>query len=169
MLVETIESRYRELWAELTDVEEFDTGEMHRIESRVRRLNALGFDVAELDITTDFAGLDDPDPAQGRGRRAPSAAADPAHRAGYRGEPGAAAAQRLWTTIGPAPTSRGRTRRSWRTVADRAVRADRAVGADGAAAKLEPAELYHEVLEHRWFLSEAAGAEVSIEEAASTT
>jgi hypothetical protein len=56
VLVETIESRYRELWAELTDVEEFDTGEMHRIESRVRRLNALGFDVAELDITTDFAG-----------------------------------------------------------------------------------------------------------------
>ena len=28
----------------------------HRIEGRVRRLNALGFDVAELDITTDFAG-----------------------------------------------------------------------------------------------------------------
>ena len=56
VLVETIENRYRELWAELTGVEEFDTGEMHRIESRVRRLNALGFDVAELDITTDFAG-----------------------------------------------------------------------------------------------------------------
>jgi hypothetical protein len=33
-------------------------------------------------------------------------------------------------------------------------------------AKLEPAELYHEVLEHRWFLSEAAGTEVSMEEAA---
>ena len=32
--------------------------------------------------------------------------------------------------------------------------------------KLEPAELYHEVLEHRWFLSEAAGAEISMEEAA---
>ena len=29
---------------------------MHRIEGRVRRLNALGFDVAELDITTDFGG-----------------------------------------------------------------------------------------------------------------
>ncbi len=56
VLVETIENRYRELWAELTGVEEFDTGEMHRIEGRVRRLNALGFDVAELDITTDFAG-----------------------------------------------------------------------------------------------------------------
>ena len=54
MLVETTESRYRELWDELTGVEEFNTGEMHRIESRVRRLNALGFDVAELDIVTDF-------------------------------------------------------------------------------------------------------------------
>jgi hypothetical protein len=32
--------------------------------------------------------------------------------------------------------------------------------------KLEPAELYHEVLEHRWFLSEAAGTEISMEEAA---
>ena len=33
-------------------------------------------------------------------------------------------------------------------------------------AKLEPAELYHEVLEHRWFLSERAGREVPIDEAA---
>jgi hypothetical protein len=33
-------------------------------------------------------------------------------------------------------------------------------------AKLEPAELYHEVLEHRWFLGERGGAEVSMEEAA---
>jgi Domain of unknown function (DUF4032) len=32
-------------------------------------------------------------------------------------------------------------------------------------AKLEPAELYHEVLEHRWFLSEQAGAEMSMAEA----
>jgi len=31
--------------------------------------------------------------------------------------------------------------------------------------KLEPAEVFHEVLEHRWFLSEAAGREVSLDEA----
>ena len=36
--------------------EEFNAGEMHRIEGRVRQLNALGFDVAELDITTDLGG-----------------------------------------------------------------------------------------------------------------
>ena len=33
-------------------------------------------------------------------------------------------------------------------------------------AKLEPAELYHEMLEHRWFMGEKAEAEISMEEAA---
>src|SRR5699024_10761446 len=55
-LVDSIESRYRALWSELTGKERFDGSEMHRIESRVRRLNALGFDVAELDIATDMGG-----------------------------------------------------------------------------------------------------------------
>ena len=36
-------------------------------------------------------------------------------------------------------------------------------------AKLEPAELYHEVLEHRWFLSEQAGREISMDDAARRT
>ena len=35
-------------------------------------------------------------------------------------------------------------------------------------AKLEPAEVYHEVLEHRWFLSEQSGVEVPIQKAAET-
>ena len=51
-LVDTIAQRYRDLWDELTGVEEFPGSEPHRIEGRVRRLNALGFDVAELDIKT---------------------------------------------------------------------------------------------------------------------
>ena len=55
-LVDTITSRYRDLWAELTGVEEFPGTELDRIESRVRRLNALGFDVAELDISTSADG-----------------------------------------------------------------------------------------------------------------
>ncbi len=55
-LVDSIENRYRELWRELTGVERFSGSELHRIESRVRRLNALGFDVAELDIRTSNEG-----------------------------------------------------------------------------------------------------------------
>jgi hypothetical protein len=31
--------------------------------------------------------------------------------------------------------------------------------------KLEPAELYHQLLEHRWFLSQACEADVSLEKA----
>jgi len=49
-LVATIEDRYHQLWSELTGVEEFDGSEMYRLEGRVRRLNALGFDVAEIDV-----------------------------------------------------------------------------------------------------------------------
>lgn len=52
VLVRTILDRYHQLWSELTDVEEFDESEMHRLEGRVRRLNALGFDVAEIDVST---------------------------------------------------------------------------------------------------------------------
>ena len=33
----------------------------------------------------------------------------------------------------------------------------------GLAEKLEPAEVFHEVLEHRWFLSQSAGQEVSMD------
>ena len=35
-----------------------------------------------------------------------------------------------------------------------------------ARGKLEPAELFHEILVHRWYLSERAGREVSIRDAA---
>ena len=51
-LVRQIETRYQALWSELTGREEFSAGELYRIEHRVRRLNLLGFDVAELDIAT---------------------------------------------------------------------------------------------------------------------
>jgi hypothetical protein len=33
--------------------------------------------------------------------------------------------------------------------------------------KLEPAQIFHEVLEHRWFMSEREGASVPFEEAIS--
>src|SRR5215216_3746459 len=166
VLVETIESRYRELWDELTGVEEFDTGEMHRIESRVRRLNALGFDVAELDIVTDFPGST---------IRIQPKVVDAGHHS-----------RRLIRLTGM-DTEENQARRLLNDLDYYRARTDQQ-GADEAIvahewltevfepvlqlvptelrAKLEPAELYHEVLEHRWFLSEQAGAEVPILEAA---
>ncbi len=55
-LVHQIRQRYDALWHELTSAEEFSGDELFRIENRVRRLNDLGFDVAEFDITTAVDG-----------------------------------------------------------------------------------------------------------------
>jgi hypothetical protein len=166
VLVEAIENRYRELWNELTAVEEFNAGEMHRIESRVRRLNALGFDVAELDITTDFDGST---------IRIQPKVVDAGHHS-----------RRLIRLTGM-DTEENQARRLLNDLDYYRARTDQQ-GADEAIvahewlteqfepilqsvpmelmAKLEPAELYHEMLEHRWFMSEQASAEISMAEAA---
>ncbi len=165
-LVETIENRYRELWSELTGVEEFDGSEMHRIESRVRRLNALGFDIAELDITTDFAGST---------IRIQPKVVDAGHHS-----------RRLIRLTG-LDTEENQARRLLNDLDTFRARTDQQ-GADESIvahqwltqvfepvvnavpnelrSKREPAEIFHEVLEHRWFLSEQAGTEIDIKEAA---
>ncbi|MGI8456666.1 MAG: DUF4032 domain-containing protein [Propionibacteriaceae bacterium] len=165
-LVEMIENRYRELWTELTGVEEFDGTEMHRIESRVRRLNALGFDVAELDITTDFAGST---------IRIQPKVVDAGHHS-----------RRLLRLTG-LDTEENQARRLLNDLDSYRARTDQQ-GADESIvahqwltrnfepvvnivpanlrAKLEPAEIYHEVLEHRWFASERVSREVPIMDAA---
>ncbi len=162
VLVDAIENRYRDLWSELTGVEEFDGSEMHRIESRVRRLNALGFDVAELDITTDFAGST---------IRIQPKVVDAGHHS-----------RRLIRLTG-LDTEENQARRLLNDLdyfrartdqqnADESIVAHQwlteefepviAAVPDELWGKLEPAELYHEVLEHRWFLSEQAEREVSM-------
>ena len=44
--------RYHELWDALTGMSSFAPDEMWKIEQRVNKLNDLGFDVDELEITT---------------------------------------------------------------------------------------------------------------------
>ncbi len=47
---------YNSLWAELTQPESFASDETWRIRERVRRLNKLGFDIEEMSMTTDASG-----------------------------------------------------------------------------------------------------------------
>lgn len=49
-LGEDISTRYRLLWRELTQAEAIPANERYKIKDRVDRLNALGFDVDELDV-----------------------------------------------------------------------------------------------------------------------
>lgn len=161
-VVELLAERYRALWSELTGEERFSTDEMWRIEQRIEKLNDLGFDVEEIDIVTDFDG----DAVSVR----PRVVELGHHRRELQSLTGLTVednqARRLLNDIASFTVS-GQLGRE-----DRAVVANRwltefyepviALVPPEARGKLEPAEIYHEILVHRWYLSEQAGHEVDI-------
>src|SRR5699024_1672365 len=49
-------ARYNELWSALHDMESFDADESWRVSAHIEHLNSLGFDVDELEMTTDIDG-----------------------------------------------------------------------------------------------------------------
>ena len=161
-VVRMLDERYHQLWDELTATEEFDAGEMWRIERRIERLNDLGFDVDELDIVTDFDG--------DMVRIQPKVVELGHHQRELQGLTGLhvedAQARRLLNDMASftAHFDLGREDRSlvankWLTQIYEPIIA--MVPAEGRG-KLEPAEIFHEILVHRWYLSERAGSEVSI-------
>ena len=165
-IAELIESRYEALWTELTREEEFPGGEMWRIEQRIERLNDLGFDVEELDIVTDFDG--------DSVRIQPRVVELGHHCRELQGLTGMnvedAQARRMLNDIAAytAANDLGREDRAlvanrWLTDVYEPLMAMVPVEARG---KLEPAEIFHELLVHRWYLSERAGAEVSLTDTA---
>ncbi|HEX6148316.1 DUF4032 domain-containing protein [Nocardioides sp.] len=165
-VVEMIRTRYDALWGELTGEEEFPASELWRIEERIERLNDLGFDVEELDIITDFDG--------DRVVIRPRAVELGHHTRELHGLTGMyaedAQARRMLNDIARFTAAHDLGRE------DRALVANRwltevyeplvAMVPPEARGKLEPAELFHEILVHRWYLSERAGAEVGFRETA---
>jgi tRNA A-37 threonylcarbamoyl transferase component Bud32 len=160
--VTMLEERYHALWDELTAAEEFTTAEMWRIEQRVERLNELGFDVDELDIVTDWDG--------DKIRIQPKVVEEGHHRRELQGLTGLtvedAQARRLLNDIASytAHHDLGRADRvlvanHWLTEVYEPVIA---MVPPEARGKLEPAEIFHEILVHRWYLSEQAGHEVDL-------
>ena len=160
-----IVTRYTELWAELTGQERFERGDRWRVDERIRRLNELGFDVDELAISTDFDGTH---------IQIQPKVVDAGHHS-----------RRLLRLTG-LDVEENQARRllndldSYRAGTDRQNDDEEIVAHDwlakiyepvtrrvprDLAGKLEPAELFHEVLEHRWYMSERAGHDVPIEDA----
>jgi hypothetical protein len=161
-IVALIRKRYDELWSELTAEEEFAADEMWRIEKRIQRLNDLGFDVDELDIVTDFDG--------DRVRIQPKAVELGHHRRELQALTGLdvedAQAQRLLNDLARfiahydlGREDRGIAANRWLTEVFEPIMA---MVPPEARGKLEPAEIFHEILVHRWYLSERAGHEVGI-------
>jgi hypothetical protein len=165
-IVALIKKRYDELWAELTSEQEFDTAEMWRIQERIERLNDLGFDVDELDIVTDFDG--------DRIRIQPKVVELGHHRRELQALTGLdvedAQARRLLNDMAAfiahydlGREDKGLAANRWLTQVFEPIMA---MVPPEASGKLEPAEIFHEILVHRWYLSERAGAEVGIFETA---
>jgi hypothetical protein len=158
--IHSITARYEALWKELTAPEEFHTDEMHRLDSRIRRLNELGFDVAEIDIITDWDGSQ---------VRIQPKVVDAGHHSrrllrltGLDVEENQA--RRLLNDLDAFAAATDQQNEDEEIVAHQWLTevfepVVRLVPRD-LRRKLEPAEVFHEVLEHRWFLSEQAGHEI---------
>ena len=165
-IVEMLQERYDALWSELTAAEEFPTNEMWRIEQRVERLNDLGFDVDEIDIVTDWDGE--------KIRIQPKVVELGHHCRELQALTGLnvedAQARRMLNDIAAftAHFDLGREDRS--LVAARWLNETYepilAMIPPEARGKLEPAEIFHEILVHRWYLSERAGHSVDLLETA---
>jgi len=165
-IVELLEARYTALWDELTSEEEFSATEMWRIEQRIDKLNDLGFDVDELDIVTDFDG--------DRVRIQPKVVEAGHHARELQGLTGLhvedAQARRLLNDIASFTANFNLGREDRYLVAnrwlDQVYEPLAAMIPSDATGKLETAEIFHEVLAHRWYLAERAGHDVDIFDAA---
>lgn len=173
-----LEERYSNLWNELTAPANFATGETFRIEQRLERLHDLGFDVEEMDIVGN--------PTEGQMRYIPRVVEHGYHSQRLKNLTGLETtenqARRLLGDIrafgaelhhrrGVETANTGVALRSLpeNVVAvrwlDQQFEPLIASVPPSMFAKLEPAELYHQLLEHRWFLSEQRGADVSLQAA----
>src|SRR3712207_6338945 len=158
-VVDLLADRYTALWEEPTGEEEIGSDEMWRLEKWIERLNGLGFDVGEVDIVSEAGGS--------RVRLHPRVVEAGHHSRELRTLTGLdveeAQARRMLNDIArfSAHLSLGNEKREeaahrWLTeIYEPLV----AMVPRSMRGRLEPAEIFHEVLTHRWFLSERAGRE----------
>ena len=164
-VAERIVASYRELWTELTASESFPESERWRIARRVERLNDLGFDIEELAITR----------ADGDAQvRIQPKVVDAGHHSrrllrltGL--DAGENQARRLLNDLDAYRGTGGRDTRDEEVVAHEWLAkvfepVVRAIPRD-LRGKLEPAEVFHQLLEHRWYRSQDEKRNVPLAEA----
>jgi hypothetical protein len=163
-IVAQLTERYHALWDELTAAEEFGADEWYRVEQRIARLNDLGFDVDELDVRTE----------SDRVRIQPKVVEAGHHRRELRELTGLVAedsqARKLLNDLAAFTAHGGYDDEDREVVARRWL-----ANVYTPIVELLPPELrrtisapeyFHEVMEHRWALSDAAGHEVDIHDSA---
>lgn len=160
-----IVAAYRSLWKELTGSEKFEQSERWRINERVERLNHLGFDIEELAIKTDESGTQ---------VIIQPKVVDAGHHS-----------RRLLRLTG-LDAQENQARRllndldSYTVTFDKKGLDEEMVAHEWLATvfepvirsiprdlrgKLEPAEVFHQLLDHRWFMSQNERRDVPLAEA----
>jgi hypothetical protein len=155
--------RYEQLWTELTDDVVVPPGESYRINARLRRLNELGFDVSELTIKTEPDGLrlhyDTQVVEAGHHQRRLF------ELTGLRVQENQARTllgdlarfKAKWESGSGQPVPDDLAARSW---LDQKYYGTLSLVPPELRVKLPDAELFHEISEHRWLLSEDRGEDV---------
>ena len=164
-IADGIVAAYRSLWRELTASETFPQSERWRIRERVERLNELGFDIEEMSIRTDEDGT--------RVRIQPKVV-DAGHHSrrllrltGL--DAGENQARRLLNDLDAFRAVRGKTDDDEEMVAHEWLVSVfepvvRSIPKE-LRGKLEPAEVFHQLLDHRWYLSQEQQRNVPLAEA----
>ena len=161
---DALHARYSALWSALHDQETFDADEPWLVAQHIEHLNSLGFDVDELEMTTDIDGTT---------VMIQPKVVDAGHHA-----------RRLMHLTG-LDVQENQARRllndleHYRAITDRQKDEIEFVAHDWLAQvfeptiqavprelrnKLEPAQLFHEILDHRWFISELQHRDVPMNE-----
>lgn len=167
-VADSVVSRYQALWSELTRTEYVDPNEWWRIDARLQRLNDLGYDVGEVQLIDEPGGtrlkLQTQVVEAGHHQRrlsqltGLSVEENQARRLLNDLDSFRAAAVMPGVDVDEESVARHWLSDIFEPVVERVPQELRG--------KLEPAELFHEVLVHRWFMSEAAGRDVGMDAAA---
>ncbi len=167
-VVEQLRIRYEELWNELTRVDELESNEMWRVSQRLERLNDLGFDTVELQITNDSAG--------NHLTFRPKVVEEGHHRRELRRLTGIEAEENQARRLLSAITGYGAyLAQAENRALPEAVMAYRwlteryeptiAAVPTALRGRLTDAELYHQVLDHLWYMSEREGNDIGLAQA----
>lgn len=164
-IADGIVAAYRSLWRELTASETFPQSERWRMRERVERLNELGFDIEEMSIRTADGGTQ---------VRIQPKVVDAGHHSrrllrltGL--DAGENQARRLLNDLDSYRAMRGKSDEDEEMVAHEWLVSVfepvvRSIPRE-LRGKLEPAEVFHQLLDHRWYLSQEQKRNVPLAEA----
>lgn len=157
---EHIFTRYQELWADVTESQRIPADELWRIGARTERLNNLGFDIGEIDISSDQDGafiriqprVVESGHFHRRIRNLTGLNVEEEQARRIEADIRTFQAERNLDDLPPAQVAMQWMNHIY-------LPTIQAIPAN-LRHKLEPAQILHEVLEHRWYMAEKAGRHV---------